>query len=99
MAGPTQPVLYPVMWSRDGAGSHLRTPLELRAIIEGAGFRVLAWEDMTAETAGPSSGAAVPAHGIARLVMGDAVDTITAVGQKNRDEGRIVSIQAVCERP
>jgi hypothetical protein len=41
----------------------------------------------------------VPAHSIARLVMGDAVDTISAAGQRNRDEGRIVSIQAVCERP
>ena len=60
---------------------------------------MLAWEDMTGETAGPSTGAAVPAHSIARLVMGDAVDTISAAGQRNRDEGRIVSIQAVCERP
>ena len=99
MAGPTQPVLFPVMWSRDGSGSHLRSPDAMRAVIEAAGFQVRAWEDMTAETAGPSTGGAVPAHGIARLVMGDMVDTITAVGQKNRDEGRIVSIQAVCERP
>jgi len=99
MAGPVQPVLFPVMWSRDGSGNHLRTPEATRAVIEGAGFRVLAWEDMTGETAGPSTGAAVPAHSIARLVMGDAVDTISAAGQRNRDEGRIVSIQAVCERP
>jgi SAM-dependent methyltransferase len=98
MAGPAQPVLYPVMWSRDGSGSHLRTPEAMRAVIEGAGFRVLAWEDMTAETAGPSTGAPVPDHSIARLVMGDAVDAISATGQRNRDEGRIVSIQAVCER-
>ncbi len=99
MAGPVQPALYPVMWSRDGSGSHLRTPEAMRAVIEGAGFRVLAWDDMTNETAGPSTGSAVPAHSIARLVMGDAVDTISATGQRNRDEGRIVSIQAVCERP
>ena len=98
MAGPTQPVLFPVMWSRDGSGNHLRTPPELRAVIEAAGFRVLAWEDMTAETAGPSTGGAVPPHGIARLVMGDTVDVITAAGQRNRDEGRIVNVQAVLER-
>ena len=98
MAGPVQPVLYPVMWSRDGSGSHLRTPEAMRAVIEGAGFRVLEWQDVTDEIAGPSTGTVVPAHSIARLVMGDAVDTISATGQRNRDEGRIVSIQAVCER-
>jgi SAM-dependent methyltransferase len=98
MAGPVQPVLYPVMWSRDGSGSHLRTPEAMRAVIEGAGFRVLEWQDVTDEIAGPSTGAVVPAHSIARLVMGDAVDTISAIGQRNREEGRIVSIQAVCER-
>jgi hypothetical protein len=32
-------------------------------------------------------------------VMGDAVDAIIAAGQRNRAEGRIVSIQAVFERP
>ncbi len=99
MAGPTQPVLYPVMWSRDGSGCHLRTPEAMRATIEGAGFRVLEWQDVTAEIAGPSTGAAVPLHSIPRLVMGDAVDTISATGQRNRDERRVVSIQAVCERP
>ncbi len=98
MAGPTRPVLYPVMWSRDGSGSHLGTREAMREFIEGAGFRVLEWQDVTHEIAGPSTGATVPANSIARLVMGDAVDAISATGQRNRDEGRIVSIQAVCER-
>jgi len=70
----------------------------MRALIEAAGFRTLAWEDVTAELAGPSSGAAVPAHSIARIVMGDAVDEISRAGQRNRDEGCIVNIQAVLER-
>jgi hypothetical protein len=30
--------------------------------------------------------------------MGDAVDAIAQSGQKNREEGRIVMIQAVLER-
>jgi hypothetical protein len=69
----------------------------MRALIEAAGFRALAWEDVTAELAGPSTGAAVPAHGIARIVMGEAIDDIMRVGQRNRDEGRIINIQAVFE--
>jgi predicted methyltransferase len=99
MAGPVQPIVYPVMWAADASTSFLRTPQAMRAVIEAAGFRARAWEDMTADTAGPSSGAAVPPHSIQRLVMGDAIDAIIAAGQRNRAEGRIVSIQAVFERP
>jgi predicted methyltransferase len=99
MAGPVEPVLYPVMWARDPSTSFLRPPAEMRAIIEGAGFRALVWDDITAETAGPSSGAAVPPHSIQRLVMGDGIDAIIRAGGQNREEHRLVSIQAVFERP
>ena len=99
MAGPVQPVVYPVMWAADASTSFLRTPQAMRAVIEAAGFRARVWEDMTDETAGPSSGAAVPPHSIQRLVMGDAIDAIIAAGHRNRSEGRVVSIQAVFERP
>jgi Flp pilus assembly CpaF family ATPase len=60
---------------------------------------VSVWDDVTAETVGPSTGAAVPPHSIQRLVMGDAIDAIIRAGHRNRGERRIVSIQAVCERP
>jgi ubiquinone/menaquinone biosynthesis C-methylase UbiE len=98
MAGPVQPVVYPLMWARDPSTSFLRAPEAMRAVIEAAGFRVRAWEDMTGETTGPATGAAVPAHSIQRLVMGDAIDAIIAAGHRNRSEGRVVSIQAVFER-
>jgi ubiquinone/menaquinone biosynthesis C-methylase UbiE len=98
MAGPVQPVLYPVMWARDAGASFLRAPGEMRKLIEAAGFQVRAWDDVTAEAVGPSTGAASPAHSIQRIVMGDAVDAIARSGQKNREEGRIVMIQAVLER-
>ena len=98
MAGPTQPPIFPLMWARDATTSDLRPPAEMRALIEAAGFGALAWEDVTTELAGPSTGAALPAHSIARIVMGDAIDDITRAGQRNRDEGRIVMIQAVFER-
>lgn len=98
MAGPTQPPIFPVMWARDATTSFLRPPAEMCALIEAAGFRALAWQDVTAELAGPSTGAAVPAHSIARIVMGEAIDDITRAGQRNRDEGRVINIQAVFER-
>ena len=97
MAGPVQPPIFPLMWARDASASFLRPPDEMRALIESAGFRALAWQDVTAELAGPG-GADVPAHSIQRIVMGDALEAITRAGQRNREERRIVSIQAVLER-
>jgi SAM-dependent methyltransferase len=98
MAGPVTPIRYPVMWARDASTSFLRSPAEMRAVIEGAGFRSRVWDDVTAETIGPASAAAIPAHSIQRLVMGDALEEIIRVGHVNREEGRLVSIQAVFER-
>ncbi len=99
MAGPVEPLVYPVMWARDSSLSHLRAPAAMRAVIEATGFRGRAWDDVTAETAGPSTGAAIPPHSIQRLVMGDAIDAIIAAGHRNREERRLVSVQAVFERP
>jgi ubiquinone/menaquinone biosynthesis C-methylase UbiE len=97
MAGPVQPVVFPVMWARDPSASFLRRPDEMRTLIEEAGFQTLAWQDVTAEVAGPGAGASVPAHSIQRIVMGQTLSEITAAGQRNREEGRIVMIQAVLE--
>jgi len=99
MAGPTQPLVYPVMWARDATTNFLRPPAEMRAVIERAGFRARVWEDVTVEIAGPSTGAAVPPHSIQRLVMGDGIDEIIRAGHANRSEGRLVSVQAIFDRP
>ena len=97
MAGPVQPVVFPVMWARDASSSFLRPPDEMRAVMERAGFRVRAWDDVTAELAGPSP-TVTPPHFAARLIMGDALDEIVRAQERNRAEGRIVMIQAVLER-
>ncbi len=98
MAGPVQPLLFPEMWARDAATSFLRTPMEMRALIEAAGFRARAWDDVTAETAGPEPGAAVNVQSIPYLVMGEALATLNHVAYRNRTEGRIVVVQAVFDR-
>jgi hypothetical protein len=99
MAGPVQPAIFPVMWARDAATSFLRAPAEMRALIEAVGFRTRAWEDVTREVAGAGPDTATPTHTIQALVMGDALAAITHAGRRNRDEGRIVMVQAVFERP
>jgi SAM-dependent methyltransferase len=95
MAGPVQPVVFPVMWARDATGSFLRPPDEMRAVMETAGFRVRAWDDVTDAFVGP---AGTPPHLAARLIMGAAVDEIMQAQERNRAERRIVMIQAVLER-
>ncbi len=98
MAGAVQPIVFPVMWAVDERLNFLRTPEAMRTAMEGAGFRVREWCDVTAELTGPSTGAAVPVHSIPRIVMGDALDAIIAAGIRNREEGRIVMIHAVLDR-
>lgn len=97
MAGPVQPLIYPLMWARDADASFLRTPAQMRALIEDAGFRVQAWEDVTAEASGGSP--AGQGRSIQSLVMGELLPTIAENGRRNRDEGRVAMVQAVCDRP
>jgi SAM-dependent methyltransferase len=99
MAGPVQPPIYPLMWAREAASSFLRPPAEMRALIAQAGFQERVWDDVTAETAGAATAAAIPPHSAQRLIMGAALDDIIAAGHRNRAEGRIVSVQAIFERP
>jgi SAM-dependent methyltransferase len=98
MAGPVQPVVFPVMWARDAGANFLRTPDEMRAVRETAGFRVRAWDDVTEENAVPGAAGAIPPHFAPRLIMGDALDEIVRAQQRNRTERRIVMTQAVLER-
>ena len=98
MAGPVQPVVFPVMWARDASTSFLRTPEAMRAVMEASGFEVRAWDDVTAEATAPASAAAIPAHSVQRIIMGESLDAIIRAGHQNREERRIVMTQAVLER-
>jgi SAM-dependent methyltransferase len=98
MAGPVQPPVFPLMWAEEPEASFLRPPAEMRALIARAGFAERAWDDVTAETAGPATADPIPAHSAQRLIMGDRLDTIIRANHRNRTESRVVSIQAVFER-
>ena len=47
MAGPTQPIRFPVPWAPDPSVSFLATPDEVRTLAAASGFRELAWHDHT----------------------------------------------------
>ena len=96
MAGPVQPPVFPLMWAEDPASNFLRTPAQMRALLEATGYRIEAWDDVTADTIG---GRAPPqGTSIQSLVMGDRLPAIGAAGRRNRDEQRIVMVQAVATR-
>lgn len=95
MAGPVQPLIFPVMWARDASQSFLLPPSEMLAIVEAAGFRMRAWNEATPSASRPSS--SVPT--IQRLVMGDHLDAIMATGPRNTDEGRLVTYDGLFDRP
>jgi SAM-dependent methyltransferase len=96
MAGPVEPTIFPLMWAGDAGSSFLLRPPEMLALIEAAGFSAQAWDDVTAETSGATG--PVPPHSIQRIVMGDTLDEIIRAGHRNREEGRLVMVQAVFTR-
>jgi SAM-dependent methyltransferase len=94
MAGPNQPLAFPMMWAADATTSHLRTPEEMRAVIEAAGFRTRVWETMVPGPAGP--GAPPPEATVQGLVMGTArLAEIAEASRVNDREGRLVMVHAV----
>ncbi len=97
MAGPVQPPIFPLMWAVAETTSFLRAPVEMRSMIEDAGFRTRSWDELKANALQPNTTA--PTHTIQNLVMGDALAAIRLSDQRNRDEERIVNVQAVFYRP
>ncbi len=96
MAGPVQPPIFPVMWAHEANTNFLRTPSEMRSVIESVGFRPRVWQDVTAETATPS--APDQAQSIQSIIMGDNLPAIRLAGKRNDDEGRLLRVRAVFER-
>jgi SAM-dependent methyltransferase len=96
MAGPVQPMLFPVMWASEASSNFLRSPADMKSIIEAAGFRQRVWKDITQELA---AGRGQPSrHSIAFLIMGDRLEAISLAGLRNEEENRVVHAQAVFDR-
>jgi len=96
MSGPNPPAIFPVMWSRDGTNHFVRTPEQMRVMIEAAGFRVRKWEDVTHEK---TPGTPPSTYNIQKLIMGDdLLARIRVADKRNDEEKRLVMFQAVFER-
>jgi ubiquinone/menaquinone biosynthesis C-methylase UbiE len=104
LAGPNQPIHFPVPWASDPSFSFLLSPEETRALIAGAGFREISWmadEALEAELERPDPLAdEVPARpGLnPGLLNGPDGPRMGANVARNSDEGRILPVLGVFER-
>ncbi|HZS00945.1 MAG TPA: methyltransferase domain-containing protein [Chloroflexota bacterium] len=107
LAGPVQPLHYPVPWTADGAISFLGTAEALRDLLGRVGFRELAWEDLTASdlerrralaASGGGAPAALTGGQLFQQARGDDFQQVQANLGRNYAEGRLQIVQAVFQR-
>jgi SAM-dependent methyltransferase len=103
-AGPVQPVRYPAPWSADGRNSFLPSQEELRSCILAAGFRQLAWEDVSQASlewfrrvAPPFANGSRPPLGM-HLLMGERAAEAVWGQVHNLEQRRLEVVQAAFER-
>jgi SAM-dependent methyltransferase len=105
MAGAQSPVHFPVPWASTPELSFISPPAEVRALLRQAGFRELAWHDVTAEAREwwrkrrtAASQGPPPPLGL-HLLLGPAAPAMVGNLMRNLDEDRVTVIQAVLEAP
>lgn len=101
LAGPTQPIHFPVPWAPDEKVSFLASALETQAMVAAAGFRTQLWEDTTAEALefytvmGKVTPATPPPLGPHLMIPNLAEKGANL--RRNVEEGRIIVVRCVAE--
>lgn len=104
MAGPVQPIHFPVPWARDPSISFLRSSEAVRALLADAGFRGIIWTDEGAAilAALQKQGTIAAINGPLplgiQLLLGPQFSTMLSNVGRNLQENRLTIIQAVFER-
>lgn len=93
--------VFPVPWAQDASISFLVPPDEVRAILEKLGLRVLDWEDKSQQSCDwLANKLAQPAAPLGvHLLMGENARTKFQNVARNLEQGRVVVLQAVAQRP
>ena len=101
VAIPGAEPLFPVPWARDPSTSFLLDADATRAVLEGSGFTVRVWRDVTAEArqwfAALRPPAQPPKLGL-HLLLGPDFRTMSGNFGRNVIEGRVGLLMAVCEK-
>jgi ubiquinone/menaquinone biosynthesis C-methylase UbiE len=105
MAGPIQPLHYPVGFAKDASIVFLQPPAEIRALIVDTGFRELRWDDLSpplqAPTQPPQGAPSREPSGLPtgpQFFQGADFEANRRNQTRNFAEGRLVVIQGVFER-
>lgn len=104
LAGPQQPIHFPVPWASDQSFSHLLPPQETHALITQAGFREMTWltgEELLAElerAEESDAGGDATVELDAGLLNGPDGAQMGANVQRNVAEGRITWVMGLFER-
>jgi len=104
LAGPTEPVLFPVPWARTPDTSFLVQPNELRKLLAEAGFTVTDWSDTTeaARAWFVSLAEKIRKEGFPSLgfhvLLGPDFKAMAQNQGRNLQEGRIVLAQIVARK-
>lgn len=95
-------VVYPVPWARDASINHLATPVEMRELLKGAGFKIEAEVDSTGageawfkQAAIKMTGSSAPPVGL-RQFMGADAPQMTMNQVRNLTERRIRTVTYIC---
>jgi len=104
MAGPVQPIHFPVPWARDPTISFLRSPEAIRTLLTEIGFRVVEWVDeretivaaLQRQVSIMTLNGPLPL-GI-QLLVGTEFPTMLKNVGRNLQEDRLTIIQGVFER-
>jgi SAM-dependent methyltransferase len=106
MAGPNQPIHFPVPWASDQASSFLLPPDEVRALVTGAGFVERTWlaGPELAKALGQAAPSAAPSGvptgeqlNLGMLIGSDAAVRFANIA-RNTQEGRVTLGLGVFER-
>jgi ubiquinone/menaquinone biosynthesis C-methylase UbiE len=104
LQGPGGAPHYPVPWAQDPSTSFLVTIEELRALLEGAGFEVLAQRDRTRfgvaffrERLARLGEGAPPPLG-PQIIMGETYREKIANTLRNMEEARVAPWEVICRR-
>lgn len=97
LAGPNQPIHFPVPWAADASINFLQSPDELRSLLAELGFRDTEWVDAGATApSGPAPGGPALA---AQLTLGPQLAEMAQNVGRNVGAGRLALVQAVFARP
>ena len=105
MAGPVQPIHFPVPWAPDPSVSFLAIPDEARSMIISSGFEELVWQDQTQLTEDwwqnvrERASGKPPSPLNPGLVMGSQFPKMAHNMYRNIREHRVAVVQAIYRKP